>query len=99
MIAFDWTSVGFGLEIGALISALYFGGLGVGMRIALRSGSPIRALLASAALRMSALIGIGWLVVEQGGPWSLLGYAAAFLIVRFVVTAFARPGPARAAAQ
>lgn len=94
MMPFDWSDLLLGLVIGAGMSAIFFAGLGLGMRWALRSAKPVSVLFLSAALRMSALLGVGWLVVEQGGPWSLLGYAGAFLIVRFVATTVARVAPA-----
>ncbi len=93
MMPFDWSNLLLGLAVGAGMSAVFFAGLGLGMRWALRSAKPVSLLFLSAALRISALLGVGWLVVKQGGPWSLLGYAGAFLIVRFVVTTVARVEP------
>ncbi|SHF43971.1 F1/F0 ATPase, subunit 2 [Litoreibacter ascidiaceicola] len=84
MMSFDWSSLILGLAIGAATSAVFFAGLGLGMRMALRSVKPVAVLVLSAAIRIAALLGVGWIVVEQGGPWSLLGYAAAFVIVRFI---------------
>ena len=89
MMSFDWSAVVLGLAIGAATAVVFFAGLGLGMRFALRSAKPVAVLVMSAALRISALLGIGWLTVGQGGPWSLLGYAAAFMAVRFVATTVA----------
>ncbi len=98
MIHIDWAMMAFGLAIGAVMSAMFFTGLGLGMRAALRSAHPVRVLMLSASLRISCLLGIGWLVVDQAGPWSLLGYAAAFVIVRAIATMVARAGlPVRSA--
>jgi hypothetical protein len=90
MILVDWTAIVLGLAIGTVMSAVYFVGLAVGMRLALRTQSPIRILSVSAMLRIAALLGVGWVVVVQGGPWAALGYAIAFLAVRIVATIFAR---------
>lgn len=90
---FDWGAVILGLATGAVTSAVFFAGLGLGMRLALRAAKPVAVLVMSAALRISALLGIGWLVVGQGGPWSLLGYAAAFIAVRFFTTTVASVRP------
>jgi hypothetical protein len=99
MMSFDWNAVVLGLAIGTVMSALFFAGLGVGMRLALRSAKPVAVLGLSAAFRIFALLGIGWGVVGQGGPWSLLGYAAAFIIVRFITTTIASVGTSAEGAQ
>lgn len=88
----DWQAVILGGGVGSVMGALYFVGLAVGMRWALRSEVPVKLLSLSAALRISALLGIGWLVVGQGGPWAGLGYGLTFLAVRFISTAIARLG-------
>ncbi|MEH6728927.1 MAG: ATP synthase subunit I, partial [Hyphomicrobiales bacterium] len=75
MMSFDWIAVALGLAIGSAMSVLFFAGLGLGMQIALRSAKPVALLLVSAIVRMAVLLGVGFLVVEQAGPWSLLGYA------------------------
>ncbi len=92
MSAVDWPSVVFGGAVGAVMGALFFVGLAVGMRWALRSETPVKLLSLSAALRIAALLGIGWLVVGQGGPWAAIGYALAFFVVRLIATTFARVG-------
>ncbi len=94
MILFDWTALLAGLGIGTLTSAAFFAGLGLGLRVTLRSarrpGWSFGVLMLSAAVRMSALLGIGWLVAVEGGPWALAGFALAFLVVRFTATTIAR---------
>ena len=92
MIAFDWTHLVIGLAVGAGISALYFAGLAYGMRFALRTGAPQRVLFISAAARMAILLGMGWVVTLQYGPWAFVGYGAAFFVVRFIATTVARVG-------
>ena len=90
MMAFEWNAVILGLAIGAVTSALFFAGLGLGMRLALKSAAPVAALMLSAVIRISVLLCVGWFVVGQGGPWSLVGYATAFIIVRLLTTTVAR---------
>jgi len=92
MNSFDWTAVALGLAIGTAMSVMFFAGLGLGMQIALRSARPVALLLVSAIVRMAVLLGVGFLVVGQAGPWSLLGYASAFLIIRFITTTVVRIG-------
>jgi len=96
MTPFDWAALLAGLGVGTLTSAAFFVGLGLGMRTTLRHARrpawSFGLLLLSAAVRMSALLGIGWLVAFYGGPWALLGFAVAFLIVRFAATTIARIG-------
>ncbi|MEB8386512.1 ATP synthase subunit AtpR [Rhodobacteraceae bacterium KMM 6894] len=90
MISVDWTAVLMGLAVGVVMGGLYFVGLAVGMRRALHSAKPVMLLSLSAALRMLALLGVGWIVAGQGGPWAAVGYAAAFVVSRFVATTWAR---------
>lgn len=92
MTPIDWIAVMLGLAIGTAMSAAFFAGLVFGMRLALRSTKPATLLMVSAAVRITGLLSVGWLVVEQGGPWTLLGYATAFLLVRFVAITIARVG-------
>jgi hypothetical protein len=77
-----------GVGIGIVASALFFLGLAFGMRLALRSASPIKLLSLSAALRIAGLLGIGWAVAQYGGAWAALGFGAAFFAMRLVVTTF-----------
>lgn len=89
-MSFDWTALAIGLATGTATSVVFFAGLGLGMQIALRSVRPVVLLLVSAIVRMVVLLGVGFLVVGQAGPWSLLGYAVAFLTIRFIATTAAR---------
>lgn len=98
MIAFDWSVAALGFACGAGMSVLFFVGLGLGMRLALRTNSPIRILSLSAVLRIAALLAIGWLVAAQGGPWAFAGYGLAFFLIRTVFTGLARLAPTTAAA-
>ncbi|PUB16192.1 N-ATPase subunit AtpR [Yoonia sediminilitoris] len=94
MMAFDPGGLVLGLSMGAIMSVVFFAGLGWGMKIALRAANPVTLLLLSAALRIAALLGVGWLVVAQGGPWALLGFALVFVCVRFAAITIARMAPA-----
>lgn len=92
MIPFEWSQILIGMGVGAAASALYFAGLAYGLRIALRTASPIRILSISATLRMAMLLCAGWIVTTQCGPWAFVGYGAAFFVVRFIATTVARIG-------
>jgi len=92
MIVIDWSALVLGGASGIVMGAFYFIGLALGMRLALRSVSPVKLLTLSATLRIAALLGVGWVVIGQGGPWAALGYAIAFLAVRIIATTIARVG-------
>lgn len=92
MIPVDWTAMMLGLGVGLVMGAVYFAGLALGIRLALRRKRPVGLLSLSAALRIAALLSVGWVVARQGGPWAAPGYAIAFLVVRFVATTLARAG-------
>lgn len=90
MIYVDWTAAMLGFAVGTVMGIVFFVGLAVGIRRALRTKTPIGILTLSAAVRLVGFLGIGWVVVSQAGPWAGLGYGIAFLIVRFVATTLAR---------
>lgn len=90
MIEIDWTAAMLGFGIGTVMGIVFFACLAFGIRRALRTKTPVGLLTLSAALRLAAFLGIGWVVVSQGGPWAGLGYGIAFLVVRFVATTLAR---------
>ncbi len=90
MINVDWNAVMLGIAVGAVAGGAYFMGLAFGMQRALRTRNPIGILTLSAAVRITTLLGVGWIVLGQGGPWAGLGFGAAFFITRFIVTTFAR---------
>lgn len=89
MMTLDWTMIGVGAVLGALASAVFFAGLAMGMRIALRRASPTPVLLLSAALRIALLLAAGAWVAGQG-TMMLAGFAVAFLVTRFCILAIAR---------
>ena len=89
MIAFDWGAFGLGAGAGLFAGALFFAGLALGIRLAVRAARPAAVLLLSAALRIAAVLGLGWLVATQSGT-ALGGFALAFVMVRFVALALAR---------
>jgi hypothetical protein len=97
MSAVDWTALLAGLAVGAVMGALFFVGLALGLRRALHSANAVALLSLSAVLRMAALLGVGWIVAGQGGPWAAVGYAAAFVMARLVATTWARSSAARGA--
>jgi len=87
-----WMAFGLGFGIGAVFSALFLAGLAHGMRLALGHRSPGAVLLASAALRIAALLAAGWAVVVFAGPVAGLGFGLAFLVLRCLVVARVRTG-------
>ncbi|MEO0750391.1 MAG: ATP synthase subunit I [Pseudomonadota bacterium] len=99
MIVVNWAALGAGGAIGLVMGAFFFAGLAFAMRHALRCENPIPLLTLSAAMRIAALLGVGWIVLAQGGPLAELGYATAFLVSRFIATTFARAGIPKAGAS
>jgi uncharacterized membrane protein len=98
MIAVDWTMILLGGATGIVVGSLFFAGLAMGMRRALHSDNAAALLLLSAAVRIATLLGIGWIVLQQGGTWAGLGFALAFFVTRMIATTYARIGiPARSA--
>ncbi|PLW75441.1 ATP synthase subunit AtpR [Cohaesibacter celericrescens] len=82
----NWSAVGLGLVVGIAVSTVFFIGLSVGIRYALRTQNPIKLISLSAIVRIAVLLGVAWFVAEQGGLWAALGYAVAFFIVRLIAT-------------
>ncbi|WP_415182486.1 ATP synthase subunit AtpR [Phaeovulum sp.] len=99
MTGIDWGSLGLGALAGGVGAALFFAGLALGMRLALRSARPTPILLLSGALRIGALLAFGALVANIGGATALAGFALAFVLVRFAVIAVARPSAKPEAGQ
>jgi len=96
MIALDWTLVAPGFLAGAVAAALFLGGLALGIRFALRGARPAPVLLVSAALRIAALLGLGWWVAGMGMQ-ALAAFAIGFLVTRTIIVAVVRSGEAREA--
>lgn len=90
MTAFEWPIFALGGVLGIVIGIAYFGGLALGMRRALRGGLAVPTLAVSAALRMGLLLGVGWAVLVNAGPWGVAGYGAAFFMCRSVAVAIAK---------
>ncbi len=87
----DWHVVITGFGAGVAVSILYFLGLALSVRLALRLTRPVSVLLPSGALRIGGLLAAGWWVTEGGRlGWALAGYALAFFLVRFIATLMAR---------
>ncbi len=91
MMIVDWSDALTGFGVGLAVSALYFVGLAVSVRVALCSSRPAAVLLPSAVLRIGLLLAVGWLVT--GGAtllWAFAGYGLAFFLVRFLANVLAR---------
>ncbi len=78
-----------GLAFGGVAGILFFAGLGLGVRIALKGARPGPILLVSAALRISLLLLSGW-AVAQLGLWSTVGFGVAFLAARYAIVIWVR---------
>ena len=89
MTGIDWAALLSGLAAGAAACTVFFAGLALGMRIALRAARPAAILLLSAGLRIALLLGIGWFVAQEG-IWAFVGYGVSFLLVRQIAIALAR---------
>lgn len=98
MTEIDLGALLLGLAAGASMSALFFVGLNLGMRIALRAARPTPILLFSAGVRIGLLLAAGWLVA-QVGIWAFGGYAVAFLLVRYLAIIYTRRQIVRGDAQ
>ncbi|SFT91611.1 hypothetical protein [Sedimentitalea nanhaiensis] len=90
MIAIDWNGLGLGALLGLGAGVAFFLGLALGMRLALRAAHPLPVLLLSSALRISLLLGLGWMVAQSGAT-ALAGFALAFVAARVAAIAIARP--------
>lgn len=87
----DWLALAIGFGLGSVASGVFFAGLALGMRVALRSGRPAPVLMLSAALRIALLLSAGWAVADLGAV-AVGGFALAFLLLRFAAVRWAR-GP------
>lgn len=90
MTGIDWAAAFTGMAVGAVISSFYFAGLALGIRWALMRGKAAAVLLLSAGVRIAILLGAGWALLDQLGPWALFGYGGAFVLLRLGVTGFGR---------
>ncbi|WP_299788977.1 ATP synthase subunit AtpR [uncultured Marivita sp.] len=86
----DWTALALGSAAGMFMSVLFFAGLALGMKRAIRTELAVQTLIFSAALRISLFLASGWLVVMQAGPWAFAGYGIAFFVCRRIATSIAR---------
>ncbi len=87
MAGFDWSGFLLGALAGGALSALFFAGLAWGMKLALRRPNPTAILLPSAALRIAALLGGGWVVAALLGVAGAVGFGLAFIVLRTILVA------------
>jgi len=90
IIEIDWTAFVFGAGAGLVVGTLFFAGLALGMRLALRVARPMAVLLPSSVIRIALLLATGWWIAGQGAT-ALVGFALAFIALRFVLLASLRP--------
>jgi len=80
-----------GLMLGLPASVLYFAGLAWGLRLALRARRTGLVLLLSFVVRTALLLGLAvWALRLMQPGWVLLGYLAAFVLVRQLAVRRAR---------
>lgn len=80
----DWVMFLLGAGGGLAAAGLFFGGLALGIRLALRAARPMAVLLPSAAIRLGLLLAAGWWVAGQGvAPFA--GFVIIFLVARFIL--------------
>lgn len=89
MIELNWMLLGLGIAGGAVAAGIFLAGLAAGIRFALKGGRPAPVLAISAALRIVALLALGWWVASLGVS-ALVGFALGFLIMRLVVVSVVR---------
>jgi F1F0 ATPase subunit 2 len=81
---------GIALAVGALLGAIFFGGLWWTVRNAVTASNPALYFLASLLLRTGIVLS-GFYYVSGNGLLSVLLCLCGFIIARVVVTRFARP--------
>ncbi|NLJ12087.1 MAG: ATP synthase subunit AtpR [Gammaproteobacteria bacterium] len=83
MIEINTSAILLGFAVGLPVSALFFWGLHVGMRLALASEHPGRLLMLSFFCRLVVLLGIGFALTALAQTlWALGGYMLAFVLMR-----------------
>ena len=85
----NWIDIATGIAFGTVVGTIFFAGLGLGLRFALMTEKPGAVLFFSAVLRISFLLLAG-LTIAQIGISSVAGFAAAFLVVRFLAVTWVR---------
>jgi len=90
----DWINFATGAALGTVASSIFFAGLALSVRAARRAIKPCALILGSTALRIALLLLAGW-SVAQLGTWSGIGFASAFLFVRYAAIVLARIRPVR----
>lgn len=86
-------SLGQGFALGLPASALFFAGLAWSTRRALTAARPAVILLASFAIRATALLGASLILLRLSQPLAaLLAYVLAFFIVRTIAVHWIRSG-------
>lgn len=94
MIAIDWDALMLGAAVGAGAGALFFAGLAVSVRMAMRRASRAPLLALSAGVRIAALLALAWGVSQTGGAPAAIGFGVGFLGARWLALALARsPAP------
>ena len=96
MMEFDGLIFGWGALAGAIAAAVFFAGLALSVKLALRATRPTSLLLASGVARIGVLLAFGWWVASLG-LWAFIGFAVAFLTTRTVILAIVRKPAAKRA--
>ena len=98
IVDIHWIAFSLGLLFGSAVTALFFAGLAWSVRIALRTARPMAVLLPSAAIRITALLAAGWWIATYEVV-ALIGFALAFVVLRFILLAVMRTTTGKETAQ
>ncbi len=98
MAMVEWHTLGLGLMTGTVASLLFFAGLAVTIHLALKRDNTTALLFTSAAVRIALLLWLGNWVATLGAA-AIIGFALAFILTRFTITALVRPRKTREPAQ
>lgn len=84
-------SLGIGFAVGLVVSMVFFVGLALGMRMALRSNTPAIWLLLSFVVRAALLLAVVMYLINTGEPLiTIAGFVLAFFMVRLIVVRMAK---------
>lgn len=84
LIAGHGNVLAIGAVAGTVAGIAYFAGLSISIRQAMSSSARTSLLAVSALIRIALLLLTGWLLAVNFGAGAVVGYGAAFMLVRTV---------------